>query len=1510
MNQFRPRKQWLAAACIAAACAGCNGKTTASIQPKDSASGLVELRVLSNRADIVSAGDALVEVLLPAGADASTLRTELGSADVSEQVQLRDNGRVMGLVTGLALGDNLLTARLADGRGATIHIVNHPIGGPVFSGPQIQPWTCADGVEDDQCNRPPTYEFMYKSSLLPSIPDAPLVGASVLRAYDPANPPGDVAMTTTDNGATVPFIVRVETGVIDRDEYRIAVLYDPSLPWEPWAPQAGYNGKLVIFHGASCDTAYEMADAPDVINDAALSRGFITMSHALNNAGHNCNIATQAEAMIMTKEYLVDHYGELRYTIGSGCSGGSLVQQQVANAYPGFYQGITPQCSFTDAWSSSQQYVDYVGLRDYFEHPLDWAPGVVWDPLAIAAVEGHPNPVNPITFTEVIPYSGDPSRSCPGVPTEDVFDENTNPTGVRCSLQDYMVNVFGRRDEDGYAQRPFDNVGIQYGLKGLMSGALTPAQFVDLNSKLQAQDINANPIGPGRVEADRPALGYLYRTGAIDTAQRLNEVAIIDLRGPDPGAFHDVYRTYVMRARLLRNFSTAANQILWRGTVPLLGDVNYADQAILAVDQWLTAVEADTRDVPLSQKILQNIPASVQDRCTDGAGHDVPATICDVLVQAYSSPRIEAGAPLTDDVMKCQLKPLVREEYLPVTFTDDQWTALQATFPAGVCDYSQPPVDATENVPWLTYANGPGGEPMGETPKSVAFGPGGSPSPAGGGGSGEGAVRFGGALNPLFLIVALIAFFARPGAANAAVPIVPDDAHLSTYVVPLAGTWPPGFVNPGPFAPFGMVNPGPDTEGPLNYGGYSYQNSLITGFSQVHMSAGVFKGGQIPIMPVGGNVTAGDLADIGYPSAAPAYASAFSHLVETAQAGYYKVNLLRYNINAEVTATERASLYRFTWHLPTQKRLVFAIGRELGGRRFGSATLRPDGVLVGAVRTSDNYNVYFAARFNAPYTVQRMGGGAVGVGQTVQGDALGVVLTFNGLTGPLLTKLAISHVDADGALRNLDAEIPGWNFDAVRAAAQAKWDAALSRITVTGGTLAQRQSFYTALSRVQQFPNLLSDVDGRYPGPDDQIHTGTRPHYTQFSLWDSYRGQNQVLAEIVPGIYRDMVGSLLDFHRQGGALPRWQQAQRDAGHMSGDPVIPFIAESLCRGNIGTGAQPELLDAMQSLASRRLADLQQGYLPVPVPTLAEELQGGTGRAGTTLEYGIADFALALTLKSSRPAAAVTAAQRSLNYRNLFDPNTRFIRPRHADGSWLKPFLPELGYGFQEGTSWQYTWLAMHDYAGLIERMGPARMQKRLDLFFGFPLDAGPLAVPTLQNTITAFGTTYYGNQYAPGNEHDLEAPYVYSYLGMPWKTQITARAAASIYAPTPLGLPGNDDLGALSGWLVWTMLGVYPINPGTPLYVIGAPHFNSVTIRRPSGNFTIATPGLSPLFPFVTRAMLDGVVSTRSWFVMPRAASRLELGVNSTPEMSWGAAPADLPPSLSTHTLGAFGCVSQ
>ncbi len=704
---------------------------------------VVEVRTLSGRADLVTGGGALVEVSLPAGADPAGVRVDVDGRDVTSAFVKRDEA-LLGLVTGLVDGLNVVTATLPDGSGARLDVTNAPISGPVFAGPQIEPWTCADGDQDD-CNEPATVAFHYQST-------SPAPGGG-LQPYDPNNPPSDVAMTTTDEGNQVPFIVREETGVSLRDEYKIAALFDPDEPVDPTAENPGYSNKLVLTHGASCDTAYEMGTAPDVLLEDALSQGFAVASHALDNSGHNCNLVTEAESLVVTKELVAERFGPIRYTIGTGCSGGSLVQQQVANAYRGVYQGILPQCSFTDAWSSAQQYIDYVGLRAYVEDPANVIESGI-TPAQYEPIFGHPNQANVISFTTVIPNSGEPTRDCPGVPPEDVYDENDNPDGVRCTLQDYMVNVFGE-DENGKARRPIGNTGIQYGLSGLQDGVLLPNQFVALNAGVGGFDLDLNKTTE-RPAPDPLALERVYRSGAVNTGAHLDDVAIIDMGGPEPGAFHDVYRKYSMRARLLREHGTFANQVFWEGPTPLLGDVNFVDQGIRAMDDWLAAIEADDRDVELSQKVIEaKDEAGIEERCTDGSGNDVELTVCDALVDPtiFSSPRIEAGggpdavgeargeAPddpnllgYADDTLECQLMDLEEADYgdgatFADIFTPAQQATLRDTFPTGVCDYSLPSIGAQDAVTWLTYQDADGsvitgGEPLGPPPVSVPFGPG------------------------------------------------------------------------------------------------------------------------------------------------------------------------------------------------------------------------------------------------------------------------------------------------------------------------------------------------------------------------------------------------------------------------------------------------------------------------------------------------------------------------------------------------------------------------------------------------------------------------------------------------------------------------------------------------------------------------------------------------------------------------------------------------------------------
>src|SRR5947209_2728685 len=423
----------------------------------------VWISTVSTRADLVSGGDALVRIGT-IGDFRPSLRVHLNGRDVTAQFRKHSDGDGLGLLTGLRLGRNVVTATNGTGDGARLTITNHPLGGPVFAGPQIKPWTCGNSSKSPKCYQKPTYSYSYVDQ------------TGNTQSYDPSNPPPDafISSTTTTDGITVPFIYRTETGYIDRDQYSITALWQPKKPWTGWAPQKQFNHRMVITHGASCDEQYQSASAPSTTDQGIVGAGFVVMSNALDNAGHDCNLVVQAESLVMTKEYAIDHYGTVRWTIGSGCSGGSLVQQQVANAYPGIYQGITPQCSFTDAWSSAMEYVDYDMLLDYWKTKDQQD---LWGPTQIQAVIEHPNPGNPITFTNVIPNSGVADRpSCPDVPASQEWSAS-NPHGVRCTLEDYMVNLFGRDPKTGYANVSFSNVGIQYGLDALRSGQITAQQF-------------------------------------------------------------------------------------------------------------------------------------------------------------------------------------------------------------------------------------------------------------------------------------------------------------------------------------------------------------------------------------------------------------------------------------------------------------------------------------------------------------------------------------------------------------------------------------------------------------------------------------------------------------------------------------------------------------------------------------------------------------------------------------------------------------------------------------------------------------------------------------------------------------------------------------------------------------------------------------------------------------------------------------------------------------------------
>lgn len=702
--------------------------------------GAPVIKVLSNRADLISGGDALVEVLLPAGAEASALRMSLNGQDVTSQFAQRANGRVMAQLTGLALGDNTLTARLGGATGSYA-LVNHPNGGPIFGGPQPNPWRCSNAATalNEDCDQPATYTLLYKST------DPTAEG---LQPYDPASPPSDIAMTTPQGSRqALPFIVRREDGFQLRDRYTIMALFDPTAPeWTPWTPQPQWNKKLLITHGGSCGVTFTDGNPPlddysgtipsnPAIEQSyikALGLGFAVASTALDNLGHNCNVVTQAESLVMVKERLVEQYGELRYTLGTGCSGGSITQHHVANTYPGVYQGLIVTCSYPDVFTTAVQFADYNLLRQYFEQPQRWA--VPWLPTQFGDVEGSPTPANAIVADEAFfkALTNPSNPDCNGLPPELLYNATSNPSGVRCGVTDYMINLFGPRDMGvwtageqalgrGFGGLAVDNVGVQYGLSALQAGLILPDQFIDLNAKVGGHNIDVQRQD-ARTVGDPLALFNAYRTGAINTTSNLDQVPIIDGRGPDPGAAHDAVHFMHTRLRLDAVHGGHENQLLWEGPVPLIGDAMYSLNALDAMDRWVEAIEADTGNRVLPVKVLANKPSDLGDACYSGTGTKLSDGACPAgIVAYYSTPRIVAGDSVQALGNKCQLKPLNRDDdYGVVGLSDTQWATLQTIFPDGVCDFSKPPVGFGPTLAWLTYQEKNGEVVYGGTPLPAA----------------------------------------------------------------------------------------------------------------------------------------------------------------------------------------------------------------------------------------------------------------------------------------------------------------------------------------------------------------------------------------------------------------------------------------------------------------------------------------------------------------------------------------------------------------------------------------------------------------------------------------------------------------------------------------------------------------------------------------------------------------------------------------------------------------------
>jgi len=731
-----------------------------------------EILVMSNSADLISGGDALVEIKWPAGASMSSATVALNSVTITSAFARRPNGRYMGLVTGLRDGTNVLTTRLRES-GATITITNHPIGGPVFSGPQLEPWICATQTAatitvtgtpgstpptatattrvsglgsdpvDDRCNAATVYTHYYRKASAPATCVFGVAGANACYTqYDPAAMPADseIADFTNDRGVTVKDLIRVERGAINRAIYTLVSMFDPRDANTPWAPPRGWNGKLVWQFGASAShSRFQTAPARslfDASGGIGLRRGFMVAASSLTDHGTNSNDVLGAETLMMIKELIAERYGPIRYTIGDGCSGGSIKQLSIASAYPGLVDGLQPSCTYADALTPFIEIPDCGDLQGHYY--ANDPGGQALSPAQRSAINGHDNAGFCAAWIASFLPAMDPTRAqnC-GFPANFplVYNRSGNPKGIRCTALDHAVSAHGTVvDADGITRvsSMVDNVGVQYGLKTLRDGVISAEEFVRLNEGAGGYDGDL-VWRPERSKARPEALAIHYRAGFVSDGRQLAKVPIIDLRGnQNPnGDIHANWRPYSVRDRLDRDAGGHGNQVIWKfnsaGGAAAPGAA-LLRKAFTTMDAWLAAIEADHRATPIEAKVLSNRPAAAVDFCiaTTGASDaDLSTTLgiedeaCPVKQQ--SSPRQVAGGPRAENVYKCQLKPLVftDPDYGNVQFSDDQKKRLQAVFADGVCNWSMPGVGQVPVIPWTTFAAGPGGQPLGPPPAST-----------------------------------------------------------------------------------------------------------------------------------------------------------------------------------------------------------------------------------------------------------------------------------------------------------------------------------------------------------------------------------------------------------------------------------------------------------------------------------------------------------------------------------------------------------------------------------------------------------------------------------------------------------------------------------------------------------------------------------------------------------------------------------------------------------------------
>lgn len=730
----------------------------------------------------------------------------------------------------------------------------------------------------------------------------------------------------------------------------------------------------------------------------------------------------------------------------------------------------------------------------------------------------------------------------------------------------------------------------------------------------------------------------------------------------------------------------------------------------------------------------------------------------------------------------------------------------------------------------------------------------------------------------------------------------PAGGDLAQFVDPTIGSGGHGHVFVGANVPFGGVQLGPTniTEGWDWCSGYHVSDTTVIGFAHTHLSGtGIGDKGDILLMPITGSLQG--------PVKAQNYLSSYSHTNEDAQAGYYKIHLERYGIDAELTATARTGFHRYTFPATDSARVLINLYDGIGWDAASELKLVVvNDSTVEGYRLSKGWapddRVYFVAEFSKPFKNVTVFADTTVVPAkdkrpertVVIPDSYGV-LDFGAMPagGQIEARVGISGVSVEGAKANLLAEAQGKGFDETRAQARKEWNDLLGHMSVETKDTARLRAFYTAVYHASFFPAIFNDVTGEYRGADGKTYMDSTANiYTIFSLWDTYRSAHPLYTITAPERAGDFVNTFIRIYEQQGKVPVWHLAGNETDCMVGFGSVQAIADAILKGIPGFDVNKayEAIKAYAMLDERGLKQVrEQGFIP------ADEEGESVAKA---LEYCISDWSIAQVAKKLGKTDDYNYfSERALNYKKYFDPSDRFMKGKLADGSFRTPFNPDYsshrGDEFCEGNSWQYTWLVPHDFEGLFALFpSPEAAEAKLDSTFTVPYDGGPNASPDISGLI---------GQYAQGNEPNHSTIYAYAYLGKQWKTAKLARQIMDEFFTDKVdGLCGNEDAGQMSAWYVFNALGFYPANPVNGAFVLGSPVFDKVTFPVSGGKeFTVIAENNGPENIYIQSVTLNGKPYAKAYITYRDImdGGELKMVMGPQPNEAFGAAQEDRPRSV-------------